>query len=90
MGETLSFQAKIHTQRRPENKTVEIGLTDRRRETYFKDFKKDTVIQLPGDGRFNLDLFFIAPFYHLLLPHLDHVIVVDLDLEFRCKKKTRR
>ena len=28
-------------------------------------------------------LFFISPFYHRLLPHLDQVIVIDLDLEFR-------
>ena len=33
--------------------------------------------------RFDLDLFYVAPFYHSLLPHIDKMIVVDLDLEFR-------
>ena len=36
-----------------------------------------------NSGHTHLDLFFIGPFYHQLLPHLDQVIVVDLDLEFR-------
>ena len=40
-------------------------------------------LHLPGLGKYNLDLFFMAPFYHRLLIHLDRVIVVDLDLEFR-------
>ena len=34
----------------------------------------------------DMDLFYIAPFYHLLLPHLSRVIVVDLDIQFRSKK----
>ena len=34
-----------------------------------------------NSGHTHLDLFFIGPFYHQLLPHLDQVIVVDLDLE---------
>ena len=38
---------------------------------------------LPILGHTHLDLFFIAPFYHELLPHLDQLIVLDLDMEFR-------
>ena len=34
-------------------------------------------------GKYDLDLFYLGPFYHLLLPHLDKLIVVDLDVEFR-------
>ena len=29
------------------------------------------------------DLFYIAPFYHLTFPNLDHLIATDLDIEFR-------
>ena len=33
--------------------------------------------------RFDLDLFYVAPFYHALFPNIDKMIVLDLDLEFR-------
>lgn len=67
----------------PVNKTIVVGESDPRRERYFPDTEPGVVLHLPGLGRFNQDLFFIAPFYHRLLPHLDKVIVIDLDLEFR-------
>ena len=68
---------------RPVNKTIVIGDSDPRRETYFPEVEPGVELHLPGLGRFDLDLFFIAPFYHCFLHHLDQVIVVDLDLEFR-------
>ena len=61
-----------------------IGLSDPRREKYFPGMDPGVEInltQLPGIIGF--DLFFIAPFYHTLLLHLDQLIVVDLDVEFR-------
>ena len=33
--------------------------------------------------RFDLDLFYVAPFYHSFFPDIDKMVVVDLDLEFR-------
>ena len=50
---------------------------------YNLDLFSGVELHLPGLGKYNLDLFFMAPFYHRLLLHLDRVIVVDLDLEFR-------
>jgi len=68
---------------RPGNKTVVIGESDPRRLIYFPDVQPGVELHLPSVGHTHLDLFFIAPFYHQLLPHLDQVIVLDLDLEFR-------
>ena len=34
-------------------------------------------------AKYDLDLFYIAPFYHRFLHQLDIVIAVDLDVEFR-------
>ena len=33
--------------------------------------------------QYSHDLFYIAPFYHLAFPNLDHLIATDLDIEFR-------
>jgi len=33
--------------------------------------------------KYSHDLFYIAPFYHLAFPNLDHLIATDLDIEFR-------
>ena len=69
---------------RPVDKRVVVGESDPRRETYFPDMEPGVVfVFVPGLDRFKLDLFFISPFYHRLLAHLDQVIVIDLDLEFR-------
>ena len=73
----------MNSPNRPVNKAIVVEESDPRRETYFSDAEPGVVLHLPGLGRFNLDLFFIAPFYHRLLPHLVQVIVIDLDLEFR-------
>ena len=29
------------------------------------------------------DLYYLAPFYHLAFPLLDHLVILDVDLEFR-------
>ena len=42
-----------------------------------------TTLAITPDLKTDMDLFYIAPFYHLLLPHLSRVIVVDLDIQFR-------
>ena len=65
------------------DKKIVIGVSDPRRQEYFPDVKPGVELHLPGLSRFDLDLFFIAPFYHRLLHHLDQVVVIDLDLEFR-------
>jgi len=67
----------------PIDKAVVIGDSDPRRPIYFPDLKPGVELRVPSFGHTHLDLFFIGPFYHQLLPHLDQVIVVDLDLEFR-------
>ena len=68
---------------RPVNKIIVLGESDPRRKTYFPDLDPKDVIHIPSVGMHSLDLFFMAPFYHRLLNHLDQVIVVDMDLEFR-------
>ena len=65
------------------DKKIVIGVSDPRRQEYIPGAEPGVEIHVPGLGRFALDLFFIAPFYHRLLPHLVQVIVIDLDLEFR-------
>ena len=42
-----------------------------------------TTLAITPEQKTDMDLFYIAPFYHLLLPHLSRVIVVDLDIQFR-------
>ena len=41
------------------------------------------VVTVWQPSTFQLDLFYMAPFYHTLFPNLDRVVVLDLDLEFR-------
>ena len=65
------------------DKKIVIGVSDPRRQKYLPDAEPGVELHVPGLSRFDLDLFFIAPFYHHLLPHLDQVVVIDLDLEFR-------
>ena len=36
--------------------------------------------------QYDNDLYFLAPFYHLTFPLLDSLIILDIDLEFRCNK----
>ena len=36
--------------------------------------------------QYDNDLYFLAPFYHLAFPLLDSLIIIDIDLEFRCNK----
>ena len=84
----LSLDDKLNPMHRPVNKTIVVGDLDPRRQTYFPDVEPGVELHLPGPGRFALDLFFIAPFYHRLLPRLDQVIVIDLDLEFRWDNKS--
>ena len=45
-----------------------------------EDYEDPTVVY---PVRFDLDLFYVAPFYHKLFPNIDKMIVLDLDLEFR-------
>ena len=33
--------------------------------------------------KYTLDLFYLAPFYHLELVQLDKLVVLDVDLQFR-------
>ena len=73
----------MNSPNRPVNKTIVVGESDPRRKTYFPDVEPGVVIHIPSLGVHKLDLFFMAPFYHRLLNHLDQVIVVDMDLEFR-------
>ena len=37
----------------------------------------------PKVRKYFASLFFLAPYYHLAFPHIDKMIVLDLDLEFR-------
>ena len=48
--------------------------------TQLEDNEDPTVVY---PVRFDLDLFYVAPFYHLFFPDIDKMVVVDLDLEFR-------
>jgi len=68
----------------PANKTLVLKPDDPRRPTYYPDDEPGIAIAIvSGDNDKDLDLFYIAPFYHRLFPEKDNLIVVDLDLEFR-------
>lgn len=56
---------------------------DPRKKSYFPDDPVDATLALIIPMIFDLDLFYIAPFYHSLFPEKENLIVVDLDLEFR-------
>ena len=57
--------------------------SDPRRQLYFPHIQDDVAVSLPPLGKYDLDLFFLAPFYPSLFPNLRKLIVVDLDVEFR-------
>ena len=58
--------------------------SDPRRTVYFPHLQDDVAVSLPPVDKYDLDLFFLAPFYPSLFPNLRKLIVVDLDVEFRC------
>ena len=67
----------------PNNKSIHISPTDQRKSYYFSHLPKDEGIDMVFPPRYSRDLFYIAPFYHLELPTVQKLIVVDLDIEFR-------
>ena len=74
----------------PNNKSIHISPTDQRKSYYFPDLPKDQEIDMVFPPRYSRDLFYIAPFYHLELPKVKKLIVVDLDIEFRyCRERLR-
>jgi len=68
----------------PNNKTVWLPPGDLRRGAYFPDSPENHALEIVFPPRYDRDLFYIAPFYHLDLSRIKKLIVVDLDLEFRC------
>jgi len=68
----------------PNNHTVWIPPGDLRREYYFPKTPDNHAVEMAFPVRYNRDLFYIAPFYHLELTRVKKLIVVDLDIEFRC------
>ena len=67
----------------PMNKSTVVRASDPRCPILSSECHSDLVFTVPSLAKYDLDLFFIAPFYHKLFPRLDKVIVLDLDLEFR-------
>jgi len=81
----------------PSNKTLVIPPDDPRHKSYFPNIeeiaraiklfdaalKAGITLAVGWPITFDLDLFYIAPFYHRLFPNKENLIVVDLDLEFR-------
>jgi len=67
----------------PKNKSLILPPDDPRKKSYFPDEPVAATIALTIPTIFDLDIFYIAPFYHRLLPEKDNLIVVDLDLEFQ-------
>jgi len=67
----------------PSNKTLVISPDDPRRKSYYPNVEAGVAVALVMPIAFDLDLFYIAPFYHRLFPNEEDLIVVDLDLEFR-------
>ena len=65
------------------NKSVTLEASDPRRATFFPHLGPDVVLSVENPGKFDKDLFFVAPFYHRFFPNLKRLIVVDLDLEFK-------
>ena len=57
--------------------------SDPRRQLYFPHIQDDVAVSLPTLDKYDLDLFFLAPFYPSFFPNLRKLIVVDLDVEFR-------
>ena len=79
----LYLDENVTSTHRVVDKKVVIGVSDPRRQKYLPTAQPGAEIHVPALSRFDRDLFFIAPFYHRLLHHLDQVVVIDLDLEFR-------
>ena len=51
------------------------------------DFHFLTISRFSHFARYDRDLFYIAPFYHLELSQVKKLIVVDLDIEFHCRSQ---
>ena len=84
----LYLDENVTSTHRVVDKKVVIGVSDPRRQKYLPNAQPGAEIHVPALSRFDRDLFFIAPFYHRLLHHLDQVVVIDLDLEFRWDNAT--
>jgi hypothetical protein len=68
----------------PNNKRISVGAKDPRRDYYFPSEPSGNAVEMVFPPRYDRDLFYIAPFYHTELPAQDRLIVIDLDIEFRC------
>jgi len=68
----------------PNNKSISLSPDDLRRQYYFPDAPSHQGVAMVFPPRYNMDLFYIAPFYHSSITNIDKLIVVDLDIEFRC------
>jgi len=66
----------------PANKTLLLTAEDPRRQSYFPYLEPGIAVEIAVPNNFDLDLFYIAPFYHRLFMDQENLIVVDLDLEF--------
>lgn len=67
----------------PRGKSMVLESSDPRRQVYFPHLQDDVAVSLPTLDKYDLDLFFLAPFYPSFFPNLRKLIVVDLDVEFR-------
>jgi len=67
----------------PANKTLILLPDDPRRESYYPNIEPEAALAVHSPKKFDLDLFFIAPFYHRFFPTKEKMIVMDLDMRLQ-------
>ena len=65
------------------NKTILLTPGDPRLEVFFPSYDPGSAVAVEHPLKYDLDLFYIGPFYHRVLPHVDKILFVDFDVEFR-------
>ena len=56
---------------------------DPRLEVFFPSHNPANAVAVEHPQKYDLDLFYIGPFYHRLLTHVNKILFVDFDVEFR-------
>merc|ERR1712106_274789 len=75
---------QLFGQNNEEPKTLNPGDADHAEVAENYDGMENAVIVIQPYLKYNLDFYYIAPFYHTIFPGIEKLIALDLDLEFRC------
>ena len=77
----IDFMKQLFGQNNQEPKILEPG--DDLHAEIADDDLENVVIEIQPYLKYTQDIYYIAPFYHVIFPGIEKLIALDLDLQFR-------